>query len=199
MRKSLTIAAAVVALSVLGACSSSGSDDAAKETTTTEKEITTTTEAGVAVDEWATTFCGSLGTWLDEIQKASDEAGNDVKVGDVPSLQTAVSDLYGTMSSATKTLIEDVSAEGAPDIEDGEDFQAALLGKFQDVDQAALEVQEEIGTLPTDDIATFQSKVDELGTGFQAKVEEASQAIEALGTTYPSAELSDAIASSCTF
>jgi len=200
MRKSLTIVAAVVALGLLGACSSGGSDDAAKDTTTTAKEATTTTTtAGVKVETWATDFCGSLGTWLGDIKKASDAAGDQAKVGDVGSLQRAVGNLYGTMSSATKTLIEEITAQGPPDIEDGEAFQAALIGKYEVVDQAALDVQEEITATPAEDIATFQAKVDELGTRFQAKVEDASKAILALGTKYPSKELSAAIKSSCLF
>lgn len=201
MRKSLTTVAAVLCLSILGACSSGGSDDAAKDTTTTTEKATTTTTAapGVDIDEWATTFCTSLGTWLGDIKDASAAAGDQAKVGDAVSLQRAVGELYGTMSSATKTLIEEVSAQGAPDIEDGEDFQTALIGKYQVVDEAALDVQTQIEAAPTDDIATLQAKIDELGAGFQAEVEDASKAILALGRKYPSTELSAAIKSACLF
>ena len=77
VRTSLVIAAAVVTLSLLGACSSGSSDDVAKETTTTEKQATTTTTAaGTEVSTWAKSFCGSLGTWLTDIQQASDAAGD---------------------------------------------------------------------------------------------------------------------------
>ncbi|MGN6696096.1 MAG: hypothetical protein ACTHN0_18095 [Aquihabitans sp.] len=199
MRKSLSIVAAVVALSLLGACSSGGSDDAAKDTTTTvEKTTTTTTTPGVAVETWAEDFCGSLGTWLTDIQKASDAASDQAKVGDVDSLRQAVAKLYGTMSSATKTLMEDITSQGPPDIEDGEAFQAALLGKFQVVDQAALDTQEQIQALQGD-IATVQTKIDELGTTFQKQVEGATSSFDDLGKKYPSSELSGAIEADCTF
>jgi hypothetical protein len=200
MRKSLSIAAAVVALSVLGACSSSGSDEAAKDTTTTTvtKATTSTTTPGVEAKTWAKEFCGSLGTWLTDIQKASDAASDQAKVGDVGSLRQAVADLYGTMSSATKTLMEDITSQGPPDIENGDAFQAALLGKFQVVDQAALDTQGEIQALDGD-IATVQPKIDDLGTTFQKKVEAATSSFEELGETYPSAELSGAIKADCAF
>lgn len=214
MRKSLSIVMAVAALTFLGACGASGGSSdgdkkdttttaaAAEETTTTEAEETTTTEAesdGVDVDEWATSFCGSFSTWLDEIQTASSGVSDNVTPGDIESAKTAIADLFGTASSATQTLMSEIEDAGDPDIEDGDQLVDDLLEKFQGFDDAATSAQTEIQALATDDIATFQSEAEALTTQFQDEVQTVADSFSEIDAKYPSQELNDALNSACDF
>jgi hypothetical protein len=205
MRRSPIITAAiltaVLALGALAGCgTSSGSDDSSSKSTTTKAKSTTTTEADadtVAPEAWAETFCGNLDAWTSAIGAASEGVGEGVQVGDAKSSQTAVADLYAASSAATQKLIDEIKSIGVPDITDGDKFVDDLVAAFEAFDAAALEAKANIEALPTDDIATFQTGIDDLGAQFQADVDKVSKSISALGTTYPSVKLSNALTKSC--
>lgn len=190
MRKTLSIVAAVAALSFLGACGASGGSDDAKadDPTTTaapKEETTTTTEAesdAVDVAEWADSFCGSFSTWLDEIQTASGGVEENVTPGDIDSAKTAIADLFGSASEATQTLISDLEDAGDPDIEDGGQLVDDLIEKFEAFDAAAQDAQSDTEALATDDIATFQSDADELTTRFQDEVNTVADSFSEIDT-----------------
>jgi len=207
MRKTLSIVAAVAALSFLGACGASGGSDDAKadDPTTTaapKEETTTTTEAesdAVDVAEWADSFCGSFSTWLDEIQTASGGVEENVTPGDIDSAKTAIADLFGSASEATQTLISDLEDAGDPDIEDGGQLVDDLIEKFEAFDAAAQDAQSDTEALATDDIATFQSDADELTTRFQDEVNTVADSFSEIDTKYPSEELNTELNSACDF
>lgn len=203
MRKLLAVLLAGTLLTVLGACGTSGGDEDAEATTTeaTDAEETTTTEAeveAVDVDEWAGGFCDAFSTWLDEIQTASSEVGSQVTAGDLESAQTAVAGLFGTASEVTETLIEDVEALGAPDIEDGDALVGDLSEKFQAFVDAADTAQAETEALDLDP-ATFEADADALIARFQDEVSKVGDSFAEIDVDYPSPELNAAITSSCDF
>ncbi len=206
MRKTLSILVAVAALSFLGACGASGGSDAKSDnpTTAAPKEATTTstTEADtntVKVAAWADSFCGSFGTWLDDIKTASSGVSDNVTPGDIDSAKTAIADLFGTASSATQTLIDEMQAAGDPDIEDGDKLVDDLIGKFQAFDEAAQKAKTETEALATDDITTFQSEADKLTTTFQDEVDTVAESFSEIDTKYPSEELNTELNSACSF
>ena len=212
MRKSLSIVMAVAALAFLGACGASGGSSdgekaettttvAEKETTTTAEE-TTTTEADtdtVEVEEWADSFCGSFGTWLDDIKTASSGVGDQVTPGDIESAKTAIAGLFGDASQATQNLISELESAGAPDIEDGDQLVDDLIEKFEAFDEAAQSAQTDIAELETTDITTFQDEADKLTTQFQDEVQTVADSFGEIDAKYPSTELNDALNSSCDF
>ncbi|WP_421120059.1 lipoprotein [Aquihabitans daechungensis] len=208
MRKTLSIVAAVAALSFLGACGASGGSDDAKadDPTTTaapeEETTTTTTEAesdAVEVADWAESFCGSFSTWLEEIQTASGGVTENVTPGDIDSAKTAIADLFGSASEATQTLISDLEDAGDPDIDDGDELVDDLIEKFEAFDAAALEAKTDTESLATDDIATFQAEADELTTRFQDEVNTVADSFSEIDTKYPSEELNTELNSACDF
>ena len=202
MRKFLTVLVTFGAIALLGACGASGgsSDGASDDSTTTEAPAkTTTTKPAVTVDAWAASFCGSFGTWLDEIKAASSEVGGQVTPGDLESAQTAIADLFGTASGATQTLIDDIEGAGDPDIEDGDQLVDDLITKFEAFDSAAQDAKADTEALATEDFDTFQAEADELTTRFQDEVDKVADSFGEIDTKYPSEELSDALVSSCDF
>ncbi len=207
MRKSLSILVAAATLSFLGACGTSGgNDDASSDGSTTTaapaEDTTTTTEPdaeGVDVAEWAGSFCGSFGTWLDEIKDASERVADDVTPGDIGSAKIAIAALFGTASSATQTLIDEIADVGAPDIDDGDQLVEDLIEKFEAFDAAALSAQSDTEALADDDIATFQAEADALTTQFQDEVDKVADSFEEIDTKYPSPELNAEINAACTF
>lgn len=195
MRKFLTASVAVLALGALAGCgSSSGSDES---TTTAPEKTTTTTEAPVAVAAWAEEFCGNFATWTTEIGTASEGVGEDVEVGNAASSQEAVAELYASASEETQTLIDQIEAGGAPDIDDGDALIEDIVAAFEAFDAAALDAKTQVEALATDDIAAFQAGVDDIGAQFQAEVDKVADSLSAIDTDYPSSELGAALQESC--
>ena len=209
MRKTVSIVMAVAALTFLGACGTSGGssdsekkDDATTTTAAAAEETTTTTEAesdAVEVADWADSFCGSFGAWLDEIEAASSGVGSDVTPGDLDGAKTAIADLFGSASEATQTLISEIESAGAPDIEDGDQLVADLTEKFQGFDEAAQAAQADAEALATDDVAQFQTDATELTTRFQDEVQEVADSFSEIDAKYPSPELNEELNSACDF
>ena len=206
MRKSLLAVLAIASLAFVSACGASGGSDSSDTTsaeapTTTEApEQTTTTEAaGVAVEDWADSFCGSFSTWLTAITAASDSAGDGVTPGDIQSAKDALATLFGSASTATQTLISDVEAAGAPDIEDGDQLVDDLITKFQAFDDAAQAAAADVEALGTDDLATFQAEADKLSTTFQDEVNTVADSFSEIDAKYPDSDLNAALTKSCDF
>lgn len=223
MRRSLSAFLAVLALVFVSACGASGGDDdAAEETTTTEAsgDATTTSESGedeeettttsedddeqpsgdlVEVDAWADDFCGNFETWLDEVQAASENVTDSVTPGDMVGAKAAIIDLFGTVSTHTETLIGEIESGGAPDIDDGEDFLADLVVKFEDFHAAIETARAEAETVSTTDPVAFQNEFTELLATFQTETETVGNSFSELDAKYSDRDLNAAVESSCDF
>jgi len=207
MRKNLAAFAAVCSLALVSACGASGGSDNADDKSSDTTEATTaktteTTEAeaeALAVDEWAADFCGNFSDWLDAIQAASSDVGNQVTPGDIESGKTALVNLFGTASEETQTLITSLEDGGAPDIDDGQGLVDELVSRFEDFDQAAQDAQATAQDLTTDDVATFQADAEELTKTFQDEVTTVGDSFAEIDTMYPDQELQSALTESCDF
>lgn len=192
MRTSLAVLAAAGMLTILSGCGTSSGEDDAAETTTTEA-------APIEVEAWADSFCGSFGTWLDAIEAASSGVADEVVPGDIASAKTAISNLFGTASTATEGLIAELEDGGAPDIDDGDQLVDDLIAKFDAFNEAAQAAQADTEALANEDIASFQGAADELTTRFQDEVNTVADSFGEIDTDYPSPELNAALTASCDF
>lgn len=215
MRKSLLALLAVLAL-FAGACGASGDDDAADDTTSTsassatsepeDDETTTTTEdedegSGdlVDVEDWAVEFCGNFETWLDGITASGDTVGDAITPGDLEGAKTAIVGLFDDVSGQTRTLIDAIEAGGAPDIDDGEDFLADLIGKFEDFHTAIEDAKAEAEGVSTADPTAFQATITELVSTFQTETQTVGNSFSELDAEYGDADLDAAVRDACTF
>lgn len=218
MRKSLLALLAVLAL-FAGACGASGDDDAADETTSTSassattetepddtepEETTTTTEdepSGdlVEVEAWAAEFCGNFEAWLNGITASGESVGDAITPGDLEGAKTAIVGLFDDVSGQTETLIGQLEAGGAPDIDDGEAFLDDLLGKFEDFHAAIETAKSEAEGVSTADPAAFQATITELVSTFQTETQTVGDSFSELDAEYGDLELDAAVRDACTF
>ncbi len=224
MRRSLSALLAVLALVFVSACGASGGDDdAAEETTTTtiaddttedtaaedegdDDDETTTTESddepsggGVEVEAWADDFCGSFETWLDEVQAASSGVTDSITPGDMEGAKTAIINLFGTVATHTETLIGEIESAGAPDIDDGDDFLADLIVKFEDFHAAIETARAQAETVSTTDPVAFESEFTALLATFQSETETVGNSFSELDAKYSDRDLNAAVESACSF
>jgi hypothetical protein len=224
MRKPLLAVLAVLAL-FAGACGASGDDDSADETTSTtaaaettddttsttddtedtEPDETTTTEDDdasgdlVDVEEWATEFCGDFESWLDGINASSEGVQEGITPGDLEGAKSAIVGLFTDVSGQTRTLIDEIEAGGAPDIDDGEAFHEDLLTKFEDFYTAIDTARSEAEAASTADPAAFQTTISDLVATFQTETETVGNSFSELDAKYGDADLDAAVSASCSF
>ncbi len=220
MRKLLLALLAVLAL-FAGACSSSGDDDAGSTTTTAsapdeaEGDETTTTGAEegdgdqggdeepasdlVEVEAWADNFCGDFQAWLDGVKAASEGLSGSIAPGDIEGAKAAIVGLFDDVAGQTDTLITEIEDGGAPDIDDGEEFLADLVTKFEEFHAAITEAGAEAEAVDTADPAAFQATITELVSTFQAETETVGNSFSELDARYPDQDLNAAVTSSCSF
>lgn len=196
-----SVLAALGALVLLAGC---GSDDDAATTTTTSTttEATTTVPAetvpeGTDVDEWAESFCADLDTWRADV--ASEVLGvEDLDPEDPEAAKATVLDALEGLQRATDTLIVATEDLDPPAVDDGEDFVAALLARFEGVAAAAASAREDVGALPTDDPAAFQAGVADAVAGVQDQVNLFATSFSSVDDTFDDPDLQAALAASCT-
>lgn len=221
MRKLLLALLAVLAL-FAGACSSSGDDDTASTTTASpagseddgEGAETTTTGSDeeddqggdeeppsdqVEVEAWAENFCGDFQAWLDGVKAASEGLSGSITPGDIEGAKAAIVGLFDDVAGQTETLITEIEDGGAPAIDDGEDFLADLVAKFEEFHAAITEAGTEAEAVDTSDPAGFQATITELVSTFQAETETVGNSFSELDARYPDPDLNAAVTSSCSF
>ena len=212
MRKHLAVLLAALVL-LGGACGASGDDDSADATTTevpssstetteTTEPTTTTTEPAsdlVEVEVWAGGFCGSFETWLNGVNGAGEALQSSIAPGDLEGARAAIVGLFTDVSGRTRTLIDELDALGAPDIDDGEAFHQALLGKFEAFHATIETARGEAEVASTADPETFQTTISDLVATFQTETQAVGNSFSELDATYGDAALDAAMRDACTF
>jgi uncharacterized phage infection (PIP) family protein YhgE len=172
----LAAAAALVALVVVAAgCGGSSS------------ETTTTTAAPAS--EWANSFCSAFASWRTEFDKISGQF-TSLSSFSKENLQSAADDL----DQATKQLIDDLKALGAPDTASGEEVKTS-------VDQLATTLQTQLDSITkTIDEASGVTGILAAAKDVSGSLSTMFDAISSTATTIENAdaqgELTDALKSS---
>ena len=113
----------------------------------------------LSATEWANDLCGSITTWTDSLQSATEPltGGNISK----ESLQSAADDVQ----SSTKTFTEDLKDLGKPDTETGQEAKDLLDGLDETLGQDAEELKSTVDDAsPTDILSTVSTVTAKLGT-----------------------------------
>jgi len=206
VRRATAVVVTVCALALVSACGASGGDDEASgstttvesTTSTTKPETTTTTEPDdQPVEDWADSFCGSFGDWLDNIKAQSADVQSSQQAGDVPGAKAAIVGLFDGVSQETESLIDDLKTEPVPDIDRGDEFVDDLVTKFEAFDDAIVDAKTKSEALPVDDPAAFAAEVKTLVGTFQTETQAIGDSFGELDTKYQSADLNTALSKSC--
>ena len=113
------LAAILAAAFLLGGCS--GDDDESAE-------------------GWASSVCGSMSTWLAEVDEALQSLTDDGSALDEEDVRTAVDQV----EEATATLVEDLEELGPPETEGGEEAQRQLESLAEELRSEVETVQEAV-------------------------------------------------------
>ena len=83
--------------------------------------------SGTKPDEWASSVCGALQTWEDDLRAGSQQLSADIRASSDPkSVKEKLVTFLEKSEKSTEKLVDDVKAAGAPAVKDGEAIQRDL-------------------------------------------------------------------------
>jgi len=187
------VAGALLLALVLAACS--GDDDngggGGETGTTTGATAATGTAGSVSAEEYATTLCTSMQTYIDDVTTLSNDfVANLDPAADLQGQRDAVVGFLDDVLTATDTLISDLEGAGVPDVEGGQAVVDAVSQSFDQARQVIDDAKGDVEALSLDDPTAFATELSNIGTAIQSS-------LSGIGTslsTLDSPELSAAVA-----
>jgi hypothetical protein len=108
----ILLSAIALALAAAG-CSGGGSGDSSA--------------SGTKPEEWASSVCGALQGWEDDLKAGSQQLSADLRSSsDLKSVKQKLLTFLEDAKKSTEEMVSDVKAAGAPDVKDGEAIQRDL-------------------------------------------------------------------------
>ena len=171
-------ALAIVSLLAFAACNDG-------ETTTTEAAPTTESSSPATTtsspEEYVSTLCTEMQTWLTSLQEGQAEIQATVQPGaSTEESQAALASFFDGAVAATEELVTSIQEAGAPDVEGGEEIAEELTSRFEEARTALEEARAEVDALPIDDPEAFRAAADELGASIQAQLQAIGAALSSL-------------------
>lgn len=185
MKKALSVGVVVLALFV-GACSKSA------DAPPSDGNGTTAT-GGSSAEEYVTTLCTSLSAWLTTVQE---QAASQTAPESMKDAKTQIQGFIKAMVDATDSMISELNAQGAPDVDGGGAAHVALTGALSAVSDALAAAQDSADSISTTNEQQFQSQI----TAIQGQIEtSASNVSTALnGLSNPDLDKAAAESPACT-
>ena len=187
------VAGALLLALVVAACGGdddSGGGDGGDTGTTTGATTTTGSTGTVSAEEYATTLCTSMQTYIDDVTTLSDDfVANLDPSADLAGQRDGVVGFLDDVLTATDTLISNLEAAGVPDVEGGQGIVDAVSQSFDQARQVIDDAKAQVEALSLDDPTAFATELGNIGTAIQTS-------LSGIGTslsTLDSAELSAAV------
>jgi hypothetical protein len=166
------VVALVATAMVLGACTSSSSSPSVEGTTPSSA-------AAVSAATYAETVCGDLTTWKDGITGQASSFQQDIKGATSPDeVKTALEGFLGAVVDDTTTMVADIEAMGAPDVEAGTDAHATLTGALRDIGALFQTALDDVKALDTSNPQALASALQGIGTDLQTGSQDMQDALD---------------------
>jgi len=137
--------------------------------------------SGTKPDEWASSVCGALQTWEDDLRAGSQQLSADIRASSDPkSVKEKLVTFLEKSEKSTEKLVDDVKAAGAPAVKDGEaiqrDLEASLTQARNTFDRAGTQAKK------------LQATPQALTTGLGALAQTIQSELAATGRHFSSLE-----------
>jgi hypothetical protein len=172
------VAGALLLALVLAACGG-GDDNESGDTGSTGSTGSTTATTGdtgstggtVSPEDYVNTVCTSMSTWVNDVQTMSNDFTTNLDPSaDIQAQKDAIVQLFDDMLAATDTLISSLQGAGIPDVDDGDQIQAALSDSFEQARTALDDAKTQVENLGVDDPAAFATELGNIGTAIQSSM-----------------------------
>ena len=86
-------------------------------------------DGGSSADEWASSVCTAIGSWMDSVNAVADSIKADPT-------QQGVEEAVGDLTNSTENLVEDLKGLGRPETEAGQQAQESVDELTNELDQS---------------------------------------------------------------
>jgi hypothetical protein len=137
--------------------------------------------------QWVHVFCGSVRTWEHTVKSSSAgfaKSAQSLEAGGKPDLRKLKARFvrfFEGLIRTTATMTGKVKGAGAPDVQNGDEIQAAVLGGFGRVAKILRDGRKVAAALPTNDAKAFRKRGVALGTSITNSSQGIGDAFSALG------------------
>ena len=169
MREAKAVAAlAVVLLAALaaGGCGGSGSKNSSEKS---------------SPEAYVNRVCSSVGQWLRSVENGSAQIGRELTPGSTPAhAKQALETLMRNSVADSESVVAGLRAAGTPDVANGEQIAAALVGSFEQATTALRGVETQVKALPTNDPNAFLVAAKRLGNSVQSSLSSIGSGLSSL-------------------
>jgi hypothetical protein len=188
MRRLVLLPCVLAAVAALAACGGGGGGDADDGG-----------ESAAEPTTWVDQVCTALVSWRDDVEAAAGDLGSAVtESASAEDLRSQLSGFLSDVVTRTDGLLEEVDGAGTPDVDQGEAIRADLQSVLADVREVIAGAQQDAESLPTDDLASFATAAQELGTSIQTGIQDVGTTFADLNDRYDVPELEEAFQANAT-
>lgn len=150
-------------------------------------------DGNAAPRQWATDVCGSLSTWLEELQSRQTEVEADLEgVTDLGEIRGVLVEFLDDAVAETDTMIDGVEAAGTPDVDRGAELRQDFVDGVGQAKTAFEEAKTTAEDLPTDDQAAFAEGTSEIEEQLNTQSQAIEDAFDELDRKYDVPDLDEA-------
>jgi hypothetical protein len=144
----------------------------------------------VEPEAWAADVCGSVGTWLEDVQKRSGEIGKTAEQAEsLEEVKREFIAFFEGVTTRTDELLTEIDGAGTPDVEEGEAIAQDLQDSIRPLRDALVDAREQAENLPTDDQQAFAEQAVAAGQTVERAGTDVQNAFERLDSEYDAPEL----------
>jgi hypothetical protein len=145
----------------------------------------------VSADAYAKTLCTSMKSYVDDVTNLSSTfVSNLSPSADLAGQRDAVVGFLDDVLDATDRLIADLGDAGVPDVDNGQEIDAAVKRSFEQARGIIEDARQQVQDLSLDDPQAFATELSSIGTAIQDSLGSIGGSLESLDN----AELSQAVA-----
>lgn len=175
----ILLSAAALAFAAVGCGGDGGGDSSA---------------SGTKPEEWASSVCGALQTWEDDLKAGSQQLSADLRSSsDLKSVKQKLVTFLENAEQSTKEMVSDVKAAGAPDVKDGEaihrDLESGLTEAQTSFERAVTQAKK----LPTNDPQALTTGLTTLAGRIQTELTATGKHFSDLEGKYDVGDLNEAM------
>jgi hypothetical protein len=151
--------------------------------------------SGTNPDEWASSVCGSLQTWEDDLRSGSQQLSADLGTSsDLKSVKQKLVTFLENAETSTEKMVSDVKATGAPDVKDGPAIQQDLESGLTEAQTSFERAVTQAKKLPTDNPRALTTGLSTLAQTIQSELTATGNHFSSLEGKYDVGELNKAMA-----
>jgi hypothetical protein len=133
----------------------------------------------VSAKSYATSVCGAAKTWVDDLQRESQNV-TAAATGSPAQGKQLLSSLVEHTISSTDTLISALQKAGVPDVKDGDQISKALVDAFTQAKTSLENVRDDVAKLSSTDPQAFASGAQTVSTKLTQAFDKAGSSLDKL-------------------